>query len=398
MRGFPPAPEHQVTLANWRQPPYNRWAFRNVRQLLPSAPVGRGEGPAAPLPRAERDLSGVSFAGPTGQVRTLEDMLAATYTDGFIVLHRGRVVAEVYDNGLTPATPHILMSVSKSVTGSLAGVLVGRGLLDPEAPIVEIIPEVAGSAYSEASVRHLLDMTVGIRFLEDYQVESGDMARYRVAGGWLPPGGPAEEEGGLRGFFATLRPEGAHGERFHYVSPNSDLLGWVIERAAGVPFAELLGREIWAPMGAEHEAYITLDRLGAPRTAGGLCTTLRDLARFGQLHLDGSAAEGRRVLPENWLRDLRYNGDREAWLKGDFVQDMPNARYRSQWYRLGDAHDALCGLGVFGQMLYVDPVADMVIAKFSSQPAAVDLTLDGLALSAFAALGAALANEGPGNA
>jgi CubicO group peptidase (beta-lactamase class C family) len=389
MRGFPPLPEMQVTLANWREPPYNRWAFRHVRQLVPSAPVPRGEGPARPLPSAPRDLGPVAFADKEGREQTVAAMLDRTYTDGFIVLRDGHVVAEAYDNGLTPDRPHILMSVTKSVAASLTGVLADRGVIDPEAPIVELLPEVAGSAYGDATIRHLLDMTVGIRFVEDYQDESGDMARYRMAGGWRPSGG-TEAPAGLRGFLPSLVKEGAHGEVFHYVSPNSDLLGWVIERAAGVPFAELLGREIWAPMGAEHEAYITVDPLGAPRTAGGLCVSLRDLARFGALHLDtggGSPA----VMPGWWLRDMRENGDPEAWRKGDFALEFPRARYRSKWYLLGNAHGAYCGLGVFGQMLYVDPVARMVIAKFSSQPKALDAELDDLTLRAFAAIGELLA-------
>jgi CubicO group peptidase (beta-lactamase class C family) len=162
MRGFPPLPEMQVTLANWREPPYNRWAFRHVRQLVPSAPVPRGEGPARPLPSAPRDLGPIAFADREGRERTVTQMLAATYSDGFIVLQDGHVVTEAYDNGLTPDRPHILMSVTKSVAASLTGVLADRGVIDPEAPIVELLPEVAGSAYGDATIRHLLDMTVGI--------------------------------------------------------------------------------------------------------------------------------------------------------------------------------------------------------------------------------------------
>lgn len=160
MRGFPPPAEMQVTLANWREPPYNRWAFRHVRQLVPSAAVSRGEGPA--LPPAPRDLSSVAFVDKGGSEVSVDQMLAATYTDGFVVLQDGHLVAEAYDNGLTPDRPHILMSVTKSVAASLTGILADRGLLDPDALIVDLLPEVAGSAYGDATIRHLLDMTVGI--------------------------------------------------------------------------------------------------------------------------------------------------------------------------------------------------------------------------------------------
>ena len=279
MRGFPPAPENQVTLANWREPPYNRWAFHHVSQIVPVAPIGRGNEAVEELGRDIHDLDAIAFEAIGGEETTVGRYLLDSYTDGFMVLLGGHVISERYYNAMAPDSRHIIFSVSKSVTASLTGILADRGALDPDAPITDYVPEVEGSAYGDATVRHLLDMTVGVSFDEDYTDTEGDFARYRMATGWMPtPGG--EPPAYLRAFLPTLSKEGEHGAMFHYVSPNTDLLGWVLERATDTPFNELLSGKLWAPMGAEFDAYVCVDPLGAQRAAGGICVTLGDLARF----------------------------------------------------------------------------------------------------------------------
>ena len=116
-----------MTLANWQDPPFNRWSFQHIRELIPTARIARAAAPD-PLPRAERDVLGFRFSYGDGEL-TVAEMLEETYTDGFLVLHQGRVVAEHYFNGMAPDVPHLLMSVSKSVTSAVAGVLAGQGLL-----------------------------------------------------------------------------------------------------------------------------------------------------------------------------------------------------------------------------------------------------------------------------
>lgn len=374
MRGFPPAPEGQVTLANMQQAPFNRWAFRNLRRLLPTANVWRGDGPALALPSRPAALDGIAFDDHGGARATVKQVLDRGFNDGFVVLHRGEIVAERYGDGVEPHEPHLLMSVTKSFAGTLAGILVERGLLAPGDPVTEIVPEVAGSAYDGATLRHVLDMTVAMDYDEDYDNPESDVAMLDVAAGWRPPRQGAPD--GLRAYIATMRParDGRrHGEAFHYVSTNTDLLGWVLERVAGCDFATLLSREIWQPMGAEFDAYIALDRLGAPQTDGGLCVATRDLARFGQLMAAGGVANGRRIVPQSWLHDLRENGDRAAWDRGNFAEHMPGHHYRSAWYSdLRDRRRPFMGLGIHGQMLFVDPAACVVCALHCSHPRPVD--------------------------
>ncbi len=379
-------------LSNWRTAPHSRWAFHHVRELLPTAAI-RGAGPVDDhLSRDPRDLSPIAFAGPAGAGTTLGRFLPESHTDAFLVLQGNRLLYDWYDPGCRPDFPHILFSVSKSITACLAGVLVEDGLLDPDAPAVRHIPEAAGSAYGDCTVRHILDMTVDIAFEESYLEPTGDFARYREATGWNPLSDPSHPPD-LKSFLVTLPRAGKpHGEAFHYVSPNSDFLGWLIEAAADRPFAELLSDRIWQPLGARDGVDVTVDRLGAPRTAGGICATARDLVLFGAMMRDGGAARGRQILPRWWVDDIRTGGDRAAWLRGDpvYVDLLPDGRYRSKWYQTGNAAGAFCAIGIHGQWLYIDPAADAVIAKLSAQPQPLDDALDRAHLRAFDAICRAL--------
>ena len=372
MRRFPSEAGEQVTIANMQEGPFNRWAFRNMRRLLPSANVWRGDGEVAELPVSPVHLDDIEFESAGNGTVTVKDVLDRGYTDGFVVLHEGAIVAERYAAGVEPHEPHLLMSVTKSFTGSLAGIVAERGLLSPDDLVTDIVPEVAGSAYDGARVRHVLDMTVSMDYDEDYDNPDSDVALLDVAAGWRPVREGAPDN--LRDYIRTMRKaEGEHGAAFHYVSTNTDLLGWILERVSGTDFATLLSREIWRPMGAEFDAYITLDRLGAPQTDGGLCVTTRDLARFGQLHLQHGVMNGRRIVPEEWIRDFRENGDPEVWDRGNFAEFMPGFHYRSKWYTdRQDSHRPCLGMGIHGQFLFVDPVAGVVIAKHSSHPTPVD--------------------------
>jgi CubicO group peptidase (beta-lactamase class C family) len=257
------------------------------------------------------------------------------------------------------------MSVSKSLLGLLTGILVYQGKIDPDEPVTAVVPEVAETAYEGASIRHLLDMRTGVAFDEDYMATSGPIVEYRKSTNWNPLG-PGESPSDLRSFYQSLRAsDGPHGGRFHYISPNSDLLGWVIERATGQRYAELMSERLWKRIGAERSAYITVDRLGAPRCAGGMCATLRDLARVGQWMIEN---------PTPWIHDIERNGDRGAWDRGSFVAYFPGLpiRYRSQWYVLEGEAPLLFAFGIHGQYLFVDRKNQLVIAKFSSHAAPMD--------------------------
>jgi CubicO group peptidase (beta-lactamase class C family) len=390
MLGAPAAPEHQVTLANWRVEPFNRWAFSHVSEIVPSAIIANDPDSILPLAPQPRAFNAVACQTADGRKGTIASMLAESHTDGFLVLHKGRIASEAYAGALTRTRPHVIFSVSKSVTGSLCGTLVARGELDPDAPVTHYLPEVAGSAYGDATVRHVLDMTVAIDFAEEYLNPESDFMRYRRASGWNPPR-PSEDPGDLRSFLTGLkRGSGDHGHAFKYVSVNSDLLGWIVERAAGRPMADLLSERIWAPMGAELPAYITVDRLGAPRNAGGISANLRDLGRFGELMRLGGSLNGKSIIPGSWIEDVVSQGDKNAWTRGDMAHFNPGGSYRSKWYILDEARGQFCAVGIHGQWIFIDRRSETVIVKVSSQPLPVDEPLDRMILAGLKAIAAEL--------
>ncbi|MGH7388352.1 MAG: serine hydrolase domain-containing protein [Candidatus Rokuibacteriota bacterium] len=374
MHGFPPAPEGQVTLANWRTPPFNRWAFHHVREIVPSADIPHDPDTALGLPSAPVDMGTLRIDGDGGRALSLDEFLDETNTDGVVIVHRDRIVFERYANGMTAESPHILMSVSKSLLGLLAGVLAARGDLEPDRPVTDVVPEVAGTAYRGATIRHLLDMRAGIAFDEDYLATSGPIIAYRKAASWNPLE-PGDTPADLRSFYREMtKSAGPHGGPFNYVSPNTDLLGWAIERATGERYANLMSELLWKSMGAARSAYITVDRLGAPRCAGGVCATVRDLARIGQLMVEGGALGGTQVVPESWIEDIARSGDPEAWVAGNGARYFPGfpIRYRSKWYVLDGEAPMLFGVGIHGQNLFLDRRHGIVIAKVSSQAIPMD--------------------------
>jgi CubicO group peptidase (beta-lactamase class C family) len=381
MSGFPPAAADQVTLANWRTAPYMKWAFQHVREIVPSADIPNAPDDVWKLASAPQDLASFRFEHG-GKPYGLENFIDATDTDGLVILHRGKVILERYGNGMTANTPHILMSVSKSLTAIVAGILVAQSKLDPEQKIVSIIPELKNSVYANATLRHVLDMRVGLDFDEGYLATSGPIVEYRKSTNWNPLG-PGEQPSDLRSFLASLTlRSGRDGGPSHYVSTNTDLLGWVLERASGIRFADLVSTLLWQPIGAQCAAYITVDRLGAPRCAGGICTTVMDLARVGQLIVQDGRRNNTPIIPAAWIEDVLRGGDPSAWAAGDMIPyygDRP-MHYRNQWYTLRQ-RDIAFGLGVYGQNVFVDKANELVIAKFSSQPPPLDKDLIGLTIA-----------------
>jgi hypothetical protein len=249
----------------------------------------------------------------------------------------------------------------------VAGNLVESGHLDPDESIVTYVPELRSSAYGDARLRHLFDMQVGIDFSEDYEDPDSDVSVLDRLYGARPPASP-DEPGSTYEFAVRTTKQGTHGARFSYVSLNINVLGWVMERASGLRLPELIRREVWGKLGAEHEAYMALDGAGSAQAEGGFCSSLRDLARLGQAICDEGRFNESQVVPQAWLEDIRHNGDRAAFAREETDGVMHDGAYRSCfWVSHEPDHTAVMGLGIYGQMLYVNPEARVVVAKFSTQ-------------------------------
>ena len=354
----------RATPANWRTAPFSRWAFHHVNDILPTAVIAAEPGRALELPTSSLALDDFRLGLPDGSTLSLDAFLDATTTDSLVILHDGRVVFERHDHGNGPDTPHIFMSVTKAMMGLLAGALQQRGALDIDALVSSLVPEIDKTAYRGATIRHLLDMRTGA------VLDAGQTQAYEaVLRGDAPQAGaPSDIHGALQ---TLTSAQSDHGRPFSYISANTDLLGWAMERATGQSLAALFSELLWKPMGAEHDALIIVDREGSPWCSGGFCATARDFARVGQLLLNDGRRGGSEILSKAWIDDLYDNGDRRAWREGEwgalFAAISPNMSYRSGWYTIDDDPKLLFAMGTHGQNLFVDRANQLVIAKLSSQ-------------------------------
>ena len=375
-----------VTLANWRERPFSLWSFQNAGELVPSAVIrcanGLEQDPDADL----GDLLTQSISINGGR-ETVGAFLQRTDTDAFVAMKRGSVIADFNAPHMEASGRHLVFSISKSLTAIIAGALEGSSLLDPDAPVIRYVPEADASAYRDARIRHVLDMTVSLDFDETYLDPASAFGRYRRAMLWnmALPDSPTET---LREFIMTIQKgEGEHGEAFRYRSPNSDLLGLIVERASGQRYADLMSERLWVPLEARQDAFVTVDAEGTARAAGGVSVTARDLARVGEmLRCGGTSAAGRRIVSEDWVDDTLNAGDPAAWKAGDFPHLLANGRYRSKWYQTGFNSGAFFGIGIHGQWLYVDPSTETVLVKLSSQPLPVNDATDLACLAFFQAV------------
>lgn len=347
--------------------PQMRWSVANFRQLMPTVNVSRGLGESSLLehqPSNEIDaLTFVPLGG--GEPMTWQQSLQANYTDGIIILHRGKLVYERYFGVLKPEGQHAAMSITKTFTGTLAALLVAEEKLDPERLVADYVPELAASGFGDASVRQLMDMTTGIHFSEDYADPKAEVWAHAAAGNPLPK--PADYQGPRTyyEFLQTVKPEGRHGEAFHYRTANSDALGWVIARVSGRNVAQLLSEHIWSRLGAEQDAYMSVDSIGTPFAGGGLNASLRDLVRFGEMMRNEGRYNGTQILPPEVVADIRGGANRDDFAKAGY-RLLPGWSYRNMWWVSHNEHGAFMARGVHGQALYVDPLADMVIARFAA--------------------------------
>ena len=352
MTGFPPPPDKAVIFADgsFRKFPELRWSWSNIRQLVPTVGVWRGPGPTSVLPRAERDLGSVKLTTMDGRPMTFGQALEETYADGIAVLHRGRVVFERYFGALEPHKQHIAMSVTKSFTGVLAGILVAEGKLDPAAPVTAYVPELEPSAFGDATVEQVMDMTTGLKYTEVYTDADFDVWAMRRANGMAPPE-PGAPPISLLEYLATQKKQGEHGRVFAYKTVNTDVLAWMARRITGKTLAAQLSTRIWQPMGAEEDAHYTVDRLGVESGGGGLNTTLRDLVRFGEVMRNRGHFNGRQIVPASVVDGIAKGGDPKKFTPAGYAT-LPGWSYHNQWWVSHNAHGAYMARGIHGQSIY----------------------------------------------
>lgn len=392
-----------VNLSNWLEPPHNRWGFNHVADLLDTVPISNESGDVTALPQKSIDLDDVSFACADGSPTTWGRHLNETFCDAICVVHKGSIADERYFNNLTDKSQHLLMSVTKSVTAAALGISIGRSLLSINDLVVNIAPEFAGTSLDGCTIRHLIDMTAGTEFVENYDLYSdpganNPLLEYERQSGFRPLGEHAAI--GVLKYFATYPLARPHGALFDYRSPLTNIVARVLEIVNGMSFQDILSRDIWTSFGMEHPATISVDPLGFPIAEAGISCTVRDLARFGLAYLNDGTINDRQVLPESWVRDTRETNDnaRESYLK--YLDASTSAKDDgSDWYAYHNAFwikerdTQFTGWGIFGQFIWVHRPSQTVIARFSTYPEAKSPSLTSETLRGFNAVANFLNNR-----
>jgi CubicO group peptidase (beta-lactamase class C family) len=368
--------QQRANNGNWTLAPWNRWSFQRVQQFTRTLRVPRAESPGA-LVQNSQDFGELLFEDSSGKPCTVNDMLSRTWTDGFLVMHKGVVVDEQYFNGMGPDTLHLMMSCSKSFTSSLVGIYIEQGVLDRAGQLTTYMPELTGTGFEGATLQQALDMRVGVKFNEDYDDLDADWRQCEVATGWREDNtysGPRD----MVGYMQTLiESESDHGGAFHYKSILTDVLGLCLQRATGREFAELFYQHIWNPIGAEQDLVSIVDNAGDAVFEGGFNCCLRDFARFAWAICQGGQYDGQQLVPSAWIDECRFAGSElvSAFAQSDYGDMLPNHAYHNQWWVRDPERGVIMALGIHGQTLYIDPQDEFVVAKFSSQPNQDDIAM-----------------------
>jgi CubicO group peptidase (beta-lactamase class C family) len=367
MKGFPPSPEQTVTKENWMQDPYIRWSLSHMRELIQTKPVWHGTSKPSPLRYAPKNLSTLTIADENGEPIALEQFLIHTKTDAFLVMHNGKIVYEKYFNNMQPHNQHWMASLTKVFTGLLVSTLAHEGKIDMTKKASSYIPELDGTAFGNATVQQLMDMQVSADFPTHGFDQSGlgnQDAQLFLASGQLPPikNGPASIYDMLKEAEEKKDP----GTAFAYNNGSAETLGWILRRVSGKSLAELMEERIWMKLHPEEDAYYVSDLLGTEQASAGLAATPRDMARFGNMVLNQGMADGKRILPEVIFPEILKGGNQQLFIESPTETDKPAYSYHNQWWITNNEHKAFEVTGSYGQRLYIDPEAKMVIVHFSS--------------------------------
>jgi CubicO group peptidase (beta-lactamase class C family) len=393
MEGFPPAPERRITFDSdaFYDFPQIRWTLSHVRELAATANVWRGDQGASSLERAPTaaDLDSLKFRDMNGGERRFDESLHDTYTDGIVVLHRGRIVYERYFGALAAHLPHSCFSITKSYAATLAATLVHEGVLDQTKTIPHYLPEMRGSAFDDAPLRLVMDMQTGLDYTEVYSDPASSIWEYARSAGLRPR--PAGYAGAtiVHDYLPKLRKQGAHGEAFAYKTVNTEVMCWVMSRVTGRSLPQLLQERLWSPLGCEEDGYIVVDPVGTAMGGGGLSAGLRDMARFGEMMRCEGQFNGRQVIPAAVVADTARGQDPAKFAKAGYTL-LPGYSYRNMWWVTHNEQGAFEARGIHGQRLYVAPKAEMVVARFASHPVAASAANDPITVPQLLALGRAL--------
>ena len=366
-----------ITILNWGIAPNNRWSFQFMQALFPTCRLRRGTAAPVEFAVAEQNLQDIAYTCASGETGMVKQMIDDSYTDSFLVVKSGAIVTEQYFNNMTADSHHLINSMTKSFVGMLAGIAVERGLLNPEALITEYLPGLDNSAWEGATVRHLLDMTAGAYYHEDYADPEADFWKEAAIVGWRPALVDENTPDSLYDYAKSLQgKDQENGSMFHYRTVTTNVIGMILEKAMGERLGDLLTDEIWSKLSPRNDANVVVDKLGTLYVGAGMSACTRDLANFGMMMINGGRLNGQQIVPAGWIQDS-IAGDvtsSQCYEDSEYAA-FGFSHYRNQVWIKDSAKQVMLALGIHGQIIYMDKLNDIVMVKLSSQPESVDMDM-----------------------
>jgi CubicO group peptidase (beta-lactamase class C family) len=364
------SPRAQVTIANWdKGGALSHWVYTHVPEVFQSAVVRRG-GAIADLPTQLRpEIGALKLNKPGEPDQTLDQFVNNGAVDGCIVLHEGKIVYEKYPT-IHPNDIHLMFSITKAVVLTALAILEDQGKIDLAKPVEQYLPELKGSDWAGIRLRDLVDMRSGMEGVEDsndaYRNPKHKEFQVEATLGWLPRTAPelpeAARHGDLFGMLRTIKRERKAGEKWAYTSSNTVVIGEVVSRVSGKSLADTISELIWSRIGAEHDAFITVNERGFPMSGGGMAATLRDVERFGLAFTKDPPGGQGRIISDTIIKRIFGGRPGEGGAKPDEHGMLP---LTYEWDMISDKGELAKG-GWAGQLLYINRNKNVVIAWFGT--------------------------------
>lgn len=353
-----------VTKKNWLQDPYLRWSYSHMREFASTKVVAKNQNYVSSIPTNLQNLDNLEITDENDNNTTVRKLLEKHKTDAFIVLHDGKLVYERYFHEYKENEPHGMASVAKVFTGLLVNSLVEEGKLQPNATAETYVKELQGTPFGIATIQQLLDMQVSAEYpthgFKQAGLDNQDAQLY-LASNLLPRGKNYKGPATIYDMLLEANETASPGETFSYNNGSAETLAWILRTVTGKSLADLVSERIWSPIGAEGNAYYVVDQTGVEQASAGLNATARDMARFGEMISANGVYDGKQIISSSIIEEIKHINKYELP-----VGDGEEYSYHNQWWISHNEHNAFEVLGSYGQRLYIDPTAHMVIVHFSS--------------------------------
>ncbi|PES62673.1 6-aminohexanoate hydrolase [Bacillus cereus] len=356
-----------VTKENWLDDPYLRWSYTHMKEFTLINEVKNNPDQVAHFPTALQNLDDFAVQRGFGNTTPLKILLDENKTDAFVVVQNGQLVYERYFNEYNESDPHGMASLAKVFTGAIIQSLAEENFIDVEKTADTYIKELKNTSFGKATLQQLLDMQVSAEYSTHGYMQLGlenQDAQLYLASNILPRG--KNYEGPMKIYDMLLEAEetAPPGSAFFYNNGSTETLAWIIRTITGKSLAENVSERIWSQIGMEENAYYVTDETKVEQASAGLNATARDMARFGQLLLNNGQYNGKQIVPSSITESVKNVQEGELAIgRGASIS------YHNQWWIPHNEQGAFEVLGSYGQTLYIDPKANMVIVHFSSNAA-----------------------------